>query len=182
MQVNTEVYGAASSWSRDTGFTTSATTPAEFQFKKGQYSTLEEYDSHGLNIIGEHIDYSICYAGQAPGLPLSSMKTWYLDYIDHNYKLTMYSRNTPTGWYFGHQNSGITSNTIVLNPSEPILMKDVTHIEDLKLQYWLPSGTMANYPNQASARIIPIVEFNPKACYFGIEVRIFNPSTGSIQW
>ena len=181
MQVNTEVYGAASTWSRDTGFTTSATTPAEFQFKKGQYSTLEEYDSHGLNLIGEHIDYSICYAGQAPGLPLSSMKTWDLSLVDNNWIMTMYSRNTPTGWFFGHQNSGVIENSNKLYPSNAILLRDVEHIDAIKLQNWLPSGTMADYPDQPSARIIPIVEFNPKACYFGIKVTIFNGSTGSLQ-
>lgn len=176
MQVNTEVYGAESTWRRDTdGFSYSSYVPYDLQFKRGEYDTIANYCTASRLEVGKPIDYSICYAAHGEGMPLASMRTWNMDY---NTNVTSYKRNKETGWFFGHSINGgyqtrlVCSHDIFANNSSSIVHQ----------YYWTPDGTIQNYPKQPSARLIPIVEFNTKGCYFGINCRIFNPSNGQTQY
>ena len=74
MDVNTQMYGAPTTWTRDDGFNYAA-VPDAYAFKKGQFDTLKDYVNANKLSIGEPIDYSICYAGMASDLPLSKLKT-----------------------------------------------------------------------------------------------------------
>ena len=181
MRVNTEIYGESSTWRRDAdGFSSSSNVPINLQFKRGQYDTLQNYVSQSRIEQGKPIDYSICYAGQAEGMPLSSLRTWNSEYKNGGWVATSYKRNIPTGWFFGHHINGIDSSTTQLVCSHDILAN--RNSSDVKTRYWLPDGTAQNYPNQPSQRMIPIVSFPPRGCYFGVHTRIFSPSTGQTQY
>lgn len=181
MQVNTEVYGARSTWRRDSeGFSDSSNVPDDMQFKRGQYNRLMDYVSNNKMSYGQPIDYSICYAAHGEGMPLASLRTWYIPYINGSYVVHTYTRNTVTGWFFGHQITNWNSQAYMgYNPKA--IFDDVLANEYVKKDCWIPEGIPAAYPNQQSALVIPIVEFNTRGLYFGIQCRIFNPTTGSNQ-
>lgn len=179
MKVDNTIWGEESTWRRDTdGFSSNSNVPDELQFKRGQYNTIRDYVSNNRLEQGKPIDYSICYAGQAEGMPLASMRTWNIDY---NANATAYKRNKETGWFFGHHPSGIDSTTYQLVCSNAIFKNDGTGLSDIKQRYWLPDGIAQSYPNQPSERTIPIVSFPTRGCYFGIRCQIFKPSDGSNQ-
>ena len=181
MQVNTAIYGDSSTWRRDTeGFSDSANVPESLQFKRGQYDRLMDYVSNSRLSYGEPIDYSICYAAHGYGMPLASLRTWYIPYINGSYVVHTYTRNKVTGWFFGHQITNWNSQSYTgYNPKA--IFDDVAVNEYVQKDCWLPNGIPAAYPNQQSALVIPIVEFNTKGLYFAIKCRIFNPTTGSNQ-
>lgn len=181
MQVNTDIYGNSDTWRRDEeGFSSSSNTPAALQFKRGQYDRLMDYVSHSKMAYGEHIDYSICYAAHGYGMPLASLRTWYIPYINGQYVVHTYKRDKVTGWFFGHQVTNWNSQSYMgYNPKA--IFDEVAVNEYVQKDCWIPDGIAAAYPNQQSALIIPIVEFNTKGVYFGIRCRIFNPTTGSSQ-
>lgn len=179
MRVNTDIWGAESTWRRDAdGFSSNSAVPDDMQFKRGEYDNINNYVTNGRLEQGKPIDYSICYAGQAEGMPLASMRTWDMDY---NTNTKAYKRNKQTGWFFGHLNSGIDSMTSELVCSNGIFKNDGTGISDIKSRYWLPDGTAHNYPDQPSQRVIPIVSFPTRGCYFGIRCNIFNVADGTTQ-
>lgn len=182
MQVNTDIYGAETTWTRDLGFNYAA-TPDEYCFKKGQYNTLKDYVNAGVLNIGTEIDYSICYAGMAADLPLSKLKTWVVLQTGQSvsdYDIFMYQRNTPTGWFFGHGENFASTFSII--EGSPIILKNKTEAAyRIAKYYWIPDGTITQSTEQASQNITPIVEFNPHACYFGIHVEVYNRQTGAFS-
>lgn len=180
MEVNQAVYGAPETWERDEVFTYMSVTPAAYQFKRGQYTTLQEYNEHSLNTIGSDIDSSICYAGMAKGLPLTKMRAFLLDY-DGSYSMKIYQMDRETGWYFGDLNSSYTHDNDCLIVGGDLLKNVTPPSSYIKNQYWKPDGNIRTYPEQPSCRIIPIVEFNTKGCYFGVKVKIFKQSDGTTQ-
>lgn len=181
MQVNTEVYGAASTWRRDAeGFSSSEYVPDDMQFKRGQYNRLMDYVSNDRMSYGSPIDYSICYAAQAEGMPLASLRTWYIPYINGAYQVHTFKRNKKTGWFFGHQITNWNEQAYqIYNPKA--ILSDALNNQYIKKDCWIPEGVAASYPDQQSALVIPIVEFPTKGVYFGIRCRIFRPSDGSNQ-
>lgn len=181
MQVNTEVYGARSTWRRDGsyGFSNSSSVPDDLQFKRGQYDTLANYVSNSRMAYGQPIDYSICYAAHGEGMPLAKLKTWYIDYNGGAYDVYTFTRDKVTGWFFGHTTYNNAQAYEMFNPKAILI--DATENSHINKDMWLPNGVSASTPNQQSAVMIPIVEFNTRGVYFGIQCRIFNPSTGSIQ-
>lgn len=186
MQVNTEVYGARSTWRRDAnyGFSNNANVPEDFQFKRGQYDRLMDYVSNNKMSYGQAIDYSICYAAHGEGMPLCKQKTWYAEYVNNSWVVHAYSRNdSEVGWFWAHQTTNWNSQAYQIYNPKDIL---VNHIETTAVHNdcWLPNGVNANYPNQQSKLVIPIVEFNTKSVYFGLECRIYNTATNSqqIKW
>ena len=183
MEVNQEIWGAPSTWRRDTdGFSSNSNVPDELQFKRGEYNDIGNYVSNNRLTQGEPIDYSICYGGQAENMPLASIRTWNSVYTGGQWVATSYKRNVQTGWFFGHHHDGIDSSTSQLTCSNAIFKNDGTGLTEIKSRYWTPNGTAGSYPNQPSQRIIPIVSFPPRGCYFGIYCRIFNPSNGQTQY
>ena len=180
MEVNTQIYGASTTWSRDDGFSYAA-VPDAYAFKKGQCDTLKDYVNANKLSIGQQIDYSICYAGMASDLPLSKLKTWVVlqdgDNVN-NYIIQMYSRNEPTGWFFGHGENFASTYAEIYG--SPILLDNrpdaLYRIADY---YWIPDGQLTETTYQVSQNITPIVEFNPHSCYFGINVEVFNRQTGN---
>lgn len=182
MRVNTDIWGAESTWRRDTDcFSSNSAVPDDMQFKRGEFNDIANYVSQGRLEQGEPIDYSICYAGQAEGMPLSSLKTWNSAYVSGQWVGTEYKHSAETGWFFGHHHDGIDSTVSQLVCSNGIFKNDGTGLSDIKDYYWLPDGVAGNYPKQPSQRIIPIVSFPTRGCYFGIRCRIFNPSTNTTQ-
>lgn len=187
MQVNTEVYGARSTWRRDSdyGFSNSSTVPDDMQFKRGQYNRLIDYVNNNKMSFGQHIDYSICYAAHGEGMPLAKQKTWLTKYVNGAWVLHKYERNDNSGigWFWGHQTGDWNSQAYqIYNPTNILL--DKTETTAVHNDCWIPNGNNANYPNQQSKLVIPIVEFNTKSVYFGIQCRVYNPSTNSqqIKW
>lgn len=179
MQVNTDIYGAQDTWTRDTGFNY-ADTPLQYCFKKGRYNTLKDYVNAGKLSIGEEIDYSICYAGMAAGLPLSKLRTWVVLQTGesvNDYDIFMYLRDTPTGWYWGHATE-VASTFSFIEGSPIILDGRQTAAYRLAPYYWIPDGQLTTDTRQGSQNIIPIVDFNPHSCYFGIAVEVFNRQSG----
>ena len=186
MQVNTEVYGARSTWRRDAdyGFSNNANVPDDMQFKRGQYNRLIDYVNNNKMSFGQHIDYSICYAAHGENLPLTKQKTWFVEYVNSSWVLHEYARSeSNVGWFWGHQTGDWNSQAYQIYNPKDIL---VNHVETTAVHNdcWLPNGTNANYPNQQSKLVIPIVEFNTKSVYFGIQCRVYKPSTNSqqIKW
>lgn len=179
MDVNTQIYGAYTTWTRDDGFNYAA-VPDAYAFKKGQYDTLKDYVNANKLTIGEPIDYSICYAGMASDLPLSKLKTWVVLEDGDDYLIQMYSRNEPTGWFFGHGKNFASTYAEIYG--SPILLDNrpdaLYRIADY---YWIPNGQLTETTLQVSQNITPIVEFNPHACYFGINVEVFNRQTGDFS-
>lgn len=183
MQVNTEIYGEKSTWRRDAdGFSSNSAVPDDMQFKRGEFNDIANYVSQGRLEQGEAIDYSICYAGQAEGMPLTSLRTWDSVYSGGQWSGVEYKHSAETGWFFGHHHDGIDSTTSKLVCSNGIFKNDGTGLSSIKDYYWLPDGVAGNYPKQPSQRLIPIVSFPTRGCYFGIRCRIFNPSTNSTQY
>lgn len=180
MEINTQVWGSPATWVRDEVFNYQDVTPAAYQFKRGQYTTLQAYNEHGLNLIGSDIDSSICYAGMAKGLPLTKMRAFLLDY-DGDYTMRTYTMDRETGWYFGDLNSSYTHDNDCLIVGGDLLKNVTPPSSYIKNQYWKPSGNIRTYPEQPSCRIIPIVEFNTKGLYFGVKVRVFKQSDGTTQ-
>lgn len=187
MQVNTEVYGARSTWRRDSdyGFSNSSTVPDDMQFKRGQYNRLIDYVTNGRMSFGQPIDYSICYAAHGENMPLAKQKTWLAKYANGAWVLHKYERNenSGVGWFWGHQTGDWNSQAYqIYNPTSILL--DKTETAAVHTDCWVPNGIDANYPNQQSKLVIPIVEFNTKSVYFGIQCRIYRPSTNSqqIKW
>lgn len=176
MRVNTDIWGAESTWRRDAdGFSSSSSVPDDMQFKRGQYDTIESYCSNSRLEVGKPIDYSICYAGQGEGMPLASMRTWNMN--NSRLTATTYKRNVPTGWFFGHSTSGNYQTNLIC--SHDIFANNAS--SDVKDYYWTPNGSMRAYPKQPSARVIPIVSFPTRGCYFGIRCTIFSPSSNLTQ-
>ncbi len=175
MNVNTDIYGSASEWVIDTGFNYNTTAPAEYCFKRGKYTTLKNYVDNGALAVGKDIDYSICYGGMSKGMPLSKMRTWFNNMND---TMTEYTRDVETGWFFQHSAGGFSSSFSYITAAAIVLQNDQAHIDELKTIYWLPNGIIEPYPKQLSQQSIPIVEFNPHACYFDINVDVYNRSTG----
>lgn len=187
MQVNSEVYGTRSTWRRDSdyGFSNSSTVPDDMQFKRGQYNRLIDYVNNNKMSFGHHIDYSICYAAHGENMPLAKQKTWLAKYTNGAWVLHKYERNenSGVGWFWGHQTGDWNSQAYqIYNPTNILL--DKTETTAVHNDCWLPNGANANYPNQQSKLVIPIVEFNTKSVYFGIQCRIYRPSTNSqqIKW
>ena len=180
MEVNTQVWGSPETWVRDEVFNYQDVTPAAYQFKRGQYTTLQAYNEHDLNLIGSDIDSSICYAGMAKGLPLTKMRAFLLDY-DGGYTMYTYTMDRETGWYFGDLNSSYTHDNDCLIVGGDLLKNVTPPSSYIKNQYWKPDGNLRTYPEQPSCRIIPIVEFNTKGLYFGVKVKVFKQSDGTTQ-
>ena len=186
MQVNSEVYGARSTWRRDAeGFSNSSYVPDDMQFKRGQYNRLMDYVSNSKLSYGQPIDYSICYAAHGEGMPLASLRTWYIPYINGAYQVHTYKRNKQTGWFFGHQITNYSARAYEI--FEPITIFDTkTPTSNFKKDYWLPegvapSGTDAGGPNQQSAWVIPIVEFPTRGVYFGIQCTLYKASSAAFE-
>lgn len=180
MQVNTEVYGARSTWRRDEGGFSwyNANIPEDMQFKRGQYNRLIDYVNNNKMSFGQHIDYSICYAAHGEGMPLASVRTWYTPYESGQWKAYTYKRNKVTGWFFGHQLDSYNNNAFYIRNPKALLVDGVTN-NYTKTDLWLPDGQNANYPEQQSKLIAPIVEFPTRGAYFGIEVCLYKASSAS---
>lgn len=180
MQVNTEVYGARSTWRRDEGGFSwyNANIPVDMQFKRGQYNRLIDYVNNNKMSFGQHIDYSICYAAHGEGMPLASVRTWYTPYEGGQWKAYTYKRNKVTGWFFGHQLDSYNNNAFYVRNPKALLVDGVTN-NYTKTDLWLPDGQNANYPEQQSKLIAPIVEFPTRGAYFGIEVCLYKASSAS---
>lgn len=174
MQVNTEVYGASSSWRRDTdGWTIRSDVPLEKSFKLGEFNSFGDYNTGNRIPIGTLADKSICYAAHGEGMPLASQYAFYMEYTEGAYTIIQYDRNEETGFFFGHLTNSYMSNYDAMQGAEVILNNMSEDWEDIADQYWYPEGVIASYPDQPSARVRPIVEFNPKAVYFGLRVRLW---------
>lgn len=174
MQVNTEVYGASSSWRRDTdGWTIRSDVPLEKSFKIGEFNSFGDYNTGNRIPIGTLADKSICYAAHGEGMPLASQYAFYMEYVEGAYTIIQYDRNEETGFFFGHLTNSYMSNYDAMQGAEVILNNMYEDWEDIADQYWYPEGVIASYPDQPSARVRPIVEFNPKAVYFGLRVRLW---------
>ena len=180
MQVNTDVYGARSTWRRDeNGFSWyNSNIPEDMQFKRGQYNRLIDYVNNNRMAFGQHIDYSICYAAHGEGMPLASVRTWYTPYEGGQWKAYTYKRNKVTGWFFGHQLDDYNSYAYYIRNPKALLVDGVTN-NYTKTDLWLPEGINANYPEQQSKLIAPIVEFPTRGAYFGIEVCLYKASSAS---
>ena len=177
MKVNTDIYGTAADWVIDTGFNYNTSAPAEYCFKRGKYTDLKNYVDNSVLTAGQPIDYSICYAAQAKGLPLSKMRTWF---NNMDTTVTEYTRNKETGWFFGHGSGGFSSDFSYINAAAIVLQDNQSEISTVHDIYWLPDGVIKPYPNQLSQQVIPIVEFNPHAAYFAIEADVFNKSSAQV--
>lgn len=174
MQVNTDVYGASASWRRDTsGWTIRSDVPLEKSFKLGEFNSLGDYNTEDRIPIGTLADKSICYAAHGEGMPLASQYAFYMEYVAGAYTIIQYDRNEETGFFFGHLTNSYMSNYDAMQGAEVILNDITEDWADIADQYWYPEGVIASYPDQPSARVRPIVEFNPKAVYFGLRVRIW---------
>lgn len=188
MRVNTDIWGAESTWRRDAdGFSSSSTVPDDMQFKRGEYDNINNYVTNGRLEQGEPIDYSICYAGMAEGLPLTSIRTWSA-YYNRGWCTASYKHSEENvGWFFGHMQGGADTSTIELVGCHTIFkIKEQTGVGDTDLpyiqsRYWTPDGTVQNYPNQPSQRMIPIVSFPTRGCYFDIHCLVFNPDSNTMQ-
>lgn len=180
MQVNSEVYGARSTWRRDEGGFSwyNANIPDDMQFKRGQYNRLIDYVNNNKMSFGQHIDYSICYAAHGEGMPLASVRTWYTPYEGGQWKAYTYKRNKVTGWFFGHQLDSYNSYAFYIRNPKALLVDGVTN-SYTNTDLWLPNGQNANYPEQQSKLIAPIVEFPTRGAYFGIEVCLYKASSAS---
>ena len=176
-QVNTLVYGAPNTWARDTAFNSNSSVPDTASFKRGQYTTIETYCNAQKMTEGTAIDYSICYAAHDVDLPLSRINAYYAG----ENGLEEYTRNSAMPWFFGHQTGGIGGNFYDITAADYVMLNDNAGLETISKIYWLPNGIIRPYPEQMSGRIIPIVEFNPHACYFGIKVVIFDRSNGQFN-
>ena len=180
MQVNTAIYGAQDTWTRDDGFNYTD-TPLQYCFKKGAYNKLKDYVNAGKLDIGAEIDYSICYAGMAADMPMSKLRTWVVlqdGATPSDYGIHMFTRNQPTGWFFGHGvNFASTFNEIYGSPI--ILDNRQSAAYRLSPYYWIPDGELTETTYQVSQNITPIVDFNPHTCYFGIHVEVFNRQSGT---
>ena len=182
MQVNTEVYGAASTWRKDTdGWVVNSSVPYDYQFKLGQYDSLADYNTNSKIPIGTEIDKSICYAAHAEGMPLAKQSGFYIDEVSGAYVIKRFVRDKQTGFFFGHYTNSWLYNYDALQGAKAILNNITASLADLKNQYWIPEGVMASYPDQPSARVRPIVEFNTKGVYLAIMVRVWNTANGTVQ-
>lgn len=182
MQVNTEVYGAASTWRKDTdGWVVNNSVPYDYQFKLGQYNSLADYNTNSKIPIGTEIDKSICYAAHAEGMPLAKQSGFYIDEVNSQYVIKRFVRDKQTGFFFGHYTNSWLDNYDALQGAKAILNNITASLADLKNQYWIPEGVMASYPDQPSARVRPIVEFNTKGVYLAIMVRVWNTANGTVQ-
>ena len=176
-QVNTQVYGTPDTWVRDTAFNSNSSVPDSACFKRGQYTTIEAYCNAQKMAEGTAIDYSICYAAHDVDLPLSRINCYYTG----DTGLEEYTYNSAMPWFFGHQTGGIGGHYDRITAAGYVMLNDNAGLEDISKIYWLPNGIIRPYPEQMSGRMIPIVEFNPHACYFGIKVVIFDRSNGQFN-
>lgn len=176
-QVNTQVYGTPDTWVRDTAFNSNSSVPDSACFKRGQYTTIEAYCNAQKMAEGTAIDYSICYAAHDVDLPLSRINCYYTG----DTGLEEYTYNSAMPWFFGHQTGGIGGHYDRITAAGYVMLNDNAGLEDISEIYWLPNGIIRPYPEQMSGRMIPIVEFNPHACYFGIKVVIFDRSNGQFN-
>lgn len=182
MEVNTDVYGAASTWRKDTdGWVVNSSVPYDYQFKLGQYDSLADYNTNSKIPIGTEIDKSICYAAHAEGMPLAKQSGFYIDEVSGAYVIKRFVRDKQTGFFFGHYTNSWLDNYDALQGAKAILNNITASLADLKNQYWIPEGVMASYPDQPSARVRPIVEFNTKGVYLAIMVRVWNTANGTVQ-
>lgn len=182
MQVNTEVYGAVSTWRKDSdGWVVNNSVPYDYQFKLGQYDSLADYNTNSKIPIGTEIDKSICYAAHAEGMPLAKQSGFYIDEVSGEYVIKRFVRNKQTGFFFGHYTNSWLDNYDALQGAKAILNNITASLADLKTQYWIPDGVIASYPDQPSARVRPIVEFNTKGVYLAILVRVWNTANGTVQ-
>lgn len=183
MEVNKEIYGAESTWRKDTdGWVVNGSlVPLEYAFKRGEYDSFTGYNNNGRIPIGELADKSICYAAQAEGGPLAKQMAFYMDEVQGAYVIKRYDRDKETGWFFGHLTNSYQADYGAIIGA-PIILQGLSDFwEDIDDQYWYPDGVMANYPKQPSARVMPIVEFHTKGVYLGITVRIWNTANGTVQ-
>ena len=175
-EINTGVWGASATWSKATPYFSGSNTPDDDAFYYGEFPKLVDMVDAGRLSFDTPIDNSICYAGQAQGMPLASLHIDSYD-VSGNQAQTG-GQDAPTGWFFTYaEQSGVIGLTV--NAFHTLYTGG--NYEPFGCFSWKPNGAeeVSGYKNRNN-KVRPIVKFNPHAVYLAIRCQMLNMQTGAV--